>query len=90
MLGAGGVAPTIDPESQAMKTKVRMLTIAAGPGVNAQPGDVVEVEAATAKEWIEAGNAEPVDAKGKAKDEDDDDTTPAVEPEAVHGKKARK
>lgn len=48
--------------------QVKMITCAAGPDFNAQPGDVKHVSAEFGQALIEAGHAEPL-AKAEARED---------------------
>lgn len=48
---------------QAAQLTVRMLITCHAPNLRCEPGDLVTVDAPTAKGWIEAGEAEAVAQK---------------------------
>jgi hypothetical protein len=48
---------------KAARLTVRMLITCHAPNLRCRPGDLVETDLATAKGWLDAGEAEPVARK---------------------------
>ena len=69
--------------------RVRMKNIIAGPGINASPGDIIDVAQAFAYALIEGGSAEQVDDETAALATPEAAVMPSAKPRIPNAKRIR-